>query len=162
GIERVKNPILVARRVLETPHMLLVGEGATRFAHRLGFKDEVPISKEAEAKYADRVDKLRADSRRLGSPAVEWEKYWNFPNPVPKAVEQAVAGKGRAGPNDTVGAVVRDRDGRFAMALSTGGTSLTLYGRVGDVPIYGAGGYAGPAGAVACTGDGELIVRALL
>jgi isoaspartyl peptidase/L-asparaginase-like protein (Ntn-hydrolase superfamily) len=63
---------------------------------------------------------------------------------------------------DTVGAVVRARDGRFAAALSTGGTSFTLYGRVGDVPIFGAGLYAGPAGAVACTGDGEVIVKEML
>ena len=47
----------------------------------------------------------------------------------------------------------------LAVALSTGGTSITLYGRVGDVPIYGCGCYAGPAGAVACTGHGEEIIR---
>ena len=49
--------------------------------------------------------------------------------------------------------------GRFAATLSTGGTSLTLRGRVGDVPIYGCGLYAGPVGAVACTGFGEEIIR---
>jgi L-asparaginase/beta-aspartyl-peptidase (threonine type) len=63
---------------------------------------------------------------------------------------------------DTVGTVARDRAGRFAATLSTGGTSVTLYGRVGDVPIYGAGLFAGPAGAVACTGHGEEIVRQAL
>ncbi len=58
-----------------------------------------------------------------------------------------------------MGAVARASDGSFAAALSTGGTSITLYGRVGDVPIYACGCYAGPAGAVACTGFGEEIIR---
>jgi L-asparaginase/beta-aspartyl-peptidase (threonine type) len=58
-----------------------------------------------------------------------------------------------------VGSVARDATGRFAATLSTGGTAVTLCGRVGDVPIYGAGLYAGPAGAVACTGEGEEIVK---
>jgi L-asparaginase / beta-aspartyl-peptidase len=162
GIERVKNPILVARRVLETPHILLVGEGATRFAHQLGFKNEVPISKEAEAKYAERIQKLSEQSRRQGATLSDWKRYWNYPHPIPKTVSRALEGKDPDGPSDTVGAVVRDRDGRFASTLSTGGTALTLYGRVGDVPIFGAGGYAGPAGAVACTGDGEVIVKEML
>jgi isoaspartyl peptidase/L-asparaginase-like protein (Ntn-hydrolase superfamily) len=56
--------------------------------------------------------------------------------------------------------VVRATDGRFAAALSTGGTSVTLRGRVGDVPIFGAGLYAGAHGAAAATGTGERIVEA--
>jgi beta-aspartyl-peptidase (threonine type) len=60
---------------------------------------------------------------------------------------------------DTVGTVTRAADGTFAATLSTGGTSVTLHGRIGDVPVYGAGCFAGPAGAVACTGHGEEIIR---
>ncbi|USX18756.1 isoaspartyl peptidase/L-asparaginase [Oxalobacteraceae bacterium OTU3REALA1] len=63
---------------------------------------------------------------------------------------------------DTVGAVVRDAAGHFAVAGSTGGCAPALLGRVGDTPIIGAGFYAGPAGAVAVTGIGEHIVRHLL
>jgi isoaspartyl peptidase/L-asparaginase-like protein (Ntn-hydrolase superfamily) len=59
-----------------------------------------------------------------------------------------------------VGVAVRASDGRFGVALSTGGLSLALRGRVGDVPILGAGLYAGPAGAAAATGIGERIVEA--
>jgi L-asparaginase/beta-aspartyl-peptidase (threonine type) len=62
----------------------------------------------------------------------------------------------------TVGAVVRDVDGRFAVATSTGGSMPALRGRVGDTPIIGSGFFAGPAGAVAVTGLGEHIVRTLL
>jgi isoaspartyl peptidase/L-asparaginase-like protein (Ntn-hydrolase superfamily) len=58
--------------------------------------------------------------------------------------------------------VARTADGHFAATLSTGGTSVTLCGRVGDVPIFGCGLYAGPAGAVACTGEGEQIIRRTL
>jgi isoaspartyl peptidase/L-asparaginase-like protein (Ntn-hydrolase superfamily) len=57
---------------------------------------------------------------------------------------------------------VRSRDVRFAATLTTGGTSITLSGRVGDVPIYGAGLFAGPSGAVACTGHGEEIIKRFL
>jgi isoaspartyl peptidase/L-asparaginase-like protein (Ntn-hydrolase superfamily) len=154
AIERVKNPVLAAKKVLDTPHILLVGDGATRFAHHLGFKDEVLHSKEAQEKYADRIKRLKASLKIKGKSEVDWRALWNFPNPIPKDLERDLRAH-----SDTIGVVTRDRDGRFAVALSTGGTALTLHGRVGDVPIFGAGAYAGPAGAVACTGDGELIVK---
>ena len=57
---------------------------------------------------------------------------------------------------DTVGSVIRAGD-QFAAALSTGGIDDAIPGRVGDVPLIGCGLYAGPAGAVAATGDGEAI-----
>ena len=59
---------------------------------------------------------------------------------------------------DTVGCVIRD-DNQFAAALSTGGIKDAIPGRVGDVPLFGCGLYAGPQGAVASTGDGEAIVK---
>lgn len=151
-IERVKNPIRVARAVLDSPHILLAGEGATRFAHRMGFEDVVPISKEAEARYRDRMERLKKQVKAGGRDAVDWTKIWNFPDPIPKELADLEHG-------DTVGTVTRDREGKFAVTLSTGGTSFTLYGRVGDVPIFGAGAYAGPDAAIACTGDGEVIVK---
>jgi L-asparaginase / beta-aspartyl-peptidase len=152
AIERVKNPILVARAVLDTPHILMVGEGATRFAHKLGFADVVPTCKEAEERYQDRMKQLKAAIER-GEVVHDPREHWNFPNPVPDFM------KAWKEHGDTVGTVARDGDGKFAVTLSTGGTSITLYGRVGDVPIFGAGAYAGPLGAVACTGTGELIVK---
>jgi L-asparaginase / beta-aspartyl-peptidase len=154
AIERVKNPILVARAVMDsTPHLFLVGEGATRFAHRIGFADVVPTCPEAEAKYQARMRRQREVFARTDTSVYDWRRYWNFPNPMPPDV---VAWRKNG---DTVGTVARDSLGRFAATLSTGGTSVTLYGRVGDVPVYGCGLYAGPAGAVACTGEGEEIIR---
>lgn len=64
-----------------------------------------------------------------------------------------------ANPCDTVGVVVRDRLGQFAVASSTGGAPPMLLGRVGDTPLVGCGFYAGEYGAVAATGLGEEIIR---
>ncbi|WP_170136333.1 isoaspartyl peptidase/L-asparaginase [Nannocystis exedens] len=153
AIERVKNPIRAARLVLDSPHVLLVGEGATRFAHKLGLPDEVPRSPQAEAKYAARMKRLREVIEAPGTQEPDWRLYWNYPGEMPPDMVAWRHG------GDTVGAVARTADHHFAAALSTGGTSVTLYGRVGDVPIYGAGLFAGPAGAVACTGHGEEIIR---
>lgn len=156
AIERVKNPIRAARLVLDSPHVLIVGEGATRFAHKLGLPDEVPTSPQAEAKYRERMQRLREAVEAPGSKEPDWRAYWNFPGDMPDDMKAWRDG------GDTVGTVVRDGGGRFAATLSTGGTSVTLHGRVGDVPIYGAGLFAGPAGAVACTGHGEEIIRQAL
>jgi isoaspartyl peptidase/L-asparaginase-like protein (Ntn-hydrolase superfamily) len=153
-IERVRNPVLVARAVMDrTPHVFLAGEGATRFAHRIGFEDVVPTSPEAEAKYRARMKRQAEVFGRSDTTFFDWRRYWNFPGPMPADVLEWK----RHG--DTVGTVARDASGRFAATLSTGGTSVTLYGRVGDVPVYGAGLFAGPDGAVACTGEGEEIVK---
>jgi isoaspartyl peptidase/L-asparaginase-like protein (Ntn-hydrolase superfamily) len=153
AIERVRNPILVARAVMDsTPHLFMAGEGATRFAHLMGFEDVVPTCPEAEAKFQARMKRQKEVFARTDTSAWDWRRYWNFPNPMPPDV---LAWRKHG---DTVGTVARDSLGRFAATLSTGGTSVTLYGRVGDVPVYGCGLYAGPAGAVACTGEGEEII----
>lgn len=153
-IERVRNPVLVARAVMDsTPHLFLVGEGATAFAHKIGFEDVVPVSPQAEAKYRARMKRQAEVFGRSDTTVFDWRRYWNFPNPMPADV---LSWRKHG---DTVGTVARDAQGRFAATLSTGGTSVTLYGRVGDVPIYGCGLYAGPAGAVACTGEGEEIIK---
>ncbi|WP_242360861.1 MULTISPECIES: isoaspartyl peptidase/L-asparaginase [Anaeromyxobacter] len=158
AIERVKNPVLVARKVLETPHLLIVGDGATRFARAMGFRDHDPVCPESRARY-ERVRRILSGKEQGTVPAwrrYDWRKAWNFPGPIPAALKEAL------GTPDTVGAVVRDAEGRFAAAISTGGTTITFDGRVGDVPIYAAGIYAGPHGAVACTGNGEDIVKRLV
>ncbi len=156
-IERVRNPIRVARAVMDsTPHLVLAGEGATRFAHRIGFEDMVPVSADAQRKYRARMRRQAQVFARTDTTFFDWRRYWNFPEPMPADILDWK----RYG--DTVGTVARDAAGRFSATLSTGGTSVTLYGRVGDVPIYGAGLYAGPAGAVACTGEGEEIIKRFL
>lgn len=152
-IERVRNPIRVARLVLDSPHVFLAGEGATRFAHKMGVKDEVPESREARKKYEERMAALKERMQKAAPGEPDWKRLWNYPGEIPSELG------GIDGAVDTVGTVARDSEGRFAATLSTGGTSITLYGRVGDVPVYGAGLFAGPYGAVACTGTGEEIIR---
>lgn len=167
AIELVKNPVRVARAVVDTPHLFLVGDGATRFARTLGMPPYDPATKEMREKTAH----LRAQLR-TGDPSLppewrrfDWRRHWNFASGldepehfVPPPGSKKDAGHG----HDTIGVVVRASDGRFAVALSTGGTAMTLRGRVGDVPIYGAGQYAGRFGAVAATGSGERIIEASL
>jgi beta-aspartyl-peptidase (threonine type) len=154
-LRRVKNPVLVAQAVAGTPHWLLAGEGAERFARRIGFADVSMVSQRARRQHADRIAQLAGGEAAL--PGIEndaFRRFWNYAAPMPATV-------GMDG-GDTVGAVVRDAQGRFAVAASTGGTAPALLGRVGDTPIIGSGFYAGSHGAVAATGLGEHIVRQLL
>src|SRR5512133_908778 len=101
AIERVKNPVKVARRVMDTPHLLIVGDGATRFARAMGFPEHDPICPENRARY-ERVKRILLGSEPGAVEAwkrFDWRKAWNFPGPVPPELAQA------AGSPDTVGAV---------------------------------------------------------
>lgn len=148
-LQAVRNPVRVARAVADTPHWLLAGEGAQRFAEQAGMRDRHVSSDHAQKRYQALRRRMAQGGPAL--PAVDneaFERYWNYPAP-PQG-------------GDTVGAVARDAQGHFAVAGSTGGTAPALMGRVGDTPVIGSGFYAGPHGAVAATGIGEHIVRHLL
>ncbi|MBI4612323.1 MAG: isoaspartyl peptidase/L-asparaginase [Planctomycetes bacterium] len=153
AIRRVKNPVLVARRVADSPHILLAGEPAVRFARAQGFPDHDPATREAREKYEEVVRQLTKGevppSRRRWL-EIDLSKFWNFEVPYAKLA-----------PTGTIGVAVHAL-GRTAVALSTGGASPMLAGRVGDTPLPGAGFWAGPAGSVAATGIGEEIARKLL
>jgi beta-aspartyl-peptidase (threonine type) len=174
GIERTKNPVKVARAVMDTPHLLLQGDGATRFARTLGMAEYDPTTPESLAK-----SRSQQASALLGADAApewkdfDWRAHWNFEGPIPEqlrapgrdagprggaAATSPVQASAHDAAHDTVGVAVRAADGRFGVALSTGGLSVAMRGRVGDVPILGAGLYAGPRGAAAATGAGERIV----
>lgn len=157
AIERVKNPVLVARAVLDTPHLLLVGDGATAFARTLGMPDYDPATPEMRQRTRAIQAQLLARDPSLPPDWThfDWRQRWNFPRTLKEA-----GLSGEEVGHDTVGVAVRSADGRFAVALSTGGTAITLRGRVGDVPILGAGLFAGPHGAAAATGAGERIMEA--
>lgn len=147
AIERVKNPVAVVKHLLNTPHILLVGDGATAFARRCGFDDYDPTTLEAQG----RLRQVLAVTDKLGEwSRAELEKVWNFDTPLREALGC-----------DTVGSVAWDGQ-TFASALSSGGTTTVLRGRVGDVPLPGCGLFAGEHGAIATTGDGEYIVKSLL
>ena len=167
-IERVRNPILVAKAVLDTPHNLIAGDGAIRFARTLGLPDYDPATPHRREQTAKIVERLRNRDPKLEKSwrGFDWRRHWNFETPLselgldgakPEPLELLEPLEEGA---DTVGVAVRGADGTFAVALSTGGTSITLRGRVGDVPILGAGLFAGEGGAVAATGKGERIAEA--
>ncbi len=156
-IERVQNPVKAARAVMDTPHLVIAGDGATKFARAIGLPDYDPATDEMKARTADIVAKLRARDPSIEDAwqGFDWRKHWNFEAPLAElGLDVTELG------SDTVGVAVRGADGTFGVALSTGGTPITLRGRVGDVPILGAGLYAGSAGAIAATGKGERIVEA--
>jgi len=154
-IDHVKNPVLVARAVADTPHRLIAGEGATRFARALGYADFDPTTEARRERARTVRDMLLRNDPGLPEAwrHFDWRKVWNFPRTLAESGLE---------PHDTVGVAVRAADGRFAAALSTGGWTYLMYGRVGDVPIQGAGLYAGPHGAAAATGSGERIMDAQL
>ncbi|MDN4038626.1 isoaspartyl peptidase/L-asparaginase [Massilia sp. YIM B02443] len=154
AVQGVKNPVQLARAVADTPHWLLAGEGAQRFARAIGLPENAPVSERQRAAHRKIVAQLAGSVPAM--PGVNnqlFERFWNYNTPL-----HLPAGSGC----DTVGAVVRGADGHFAVACSTGGSAPKLLGRVGDTPIIGSGFFAGPEGAVAATGIGEHIVRHLL
>lgn len=136
AIKEVKNPILVARKVMEeTDHLLLVGEGATKFARYSGFEKYNPITKRAKDKLAE----LKQKSKSTYFPKLK--KFLKY---------------------GTVGAVAFDRHHQVAVANSSGGIRGKLPGRVGDSALLGAGVYASVLGAVTATGHGECITKLFL
>lgn len=154
AIRNVKNPILVARAVIDTPHVALSGEGATAFARRKGFEPFYNVSHHAIERYRRIKQLIKQGELTKMSP--NWKgfniKYlWNFDN---FSYEQTFC--------DTIGAVAMDKKGVFAVANSTGGFSPMLLGRVGDSAMVGCGFYAGTYGAITATGAGEEIIRKIL
>ncbi|AKJ27854.1 isoaspartyl peptidase/L-asparaginase [Caldimonas brevitalea] len=155
-----KNPVRVAQAVADTPHWLLAGEGAERFARTCGFETYHGVSQRSRDYHAQLVkafaDPASADpdDREGAEKADTFKRFWNYAMPWDQAMKAHGTG--------TVGAVVRGPDDHFAVATSTGGSAPSLLGRVGDTPVIGCGFYAGEHGAIAATGVGEYIVRQML
>ena len=144
ALQRVKNPILVARKVMEeTDHVMLAGEGALRFARTMGFGDHDPVT---PARLGDWKDKRSRVDEVLGRHSLKMRRF------LQQHPEYA---------GGTVGAAAVDVNGILAAATSTGGVTLKLVGRVGDSPIPGAGNYASAYAAASATGTGEYVMRAL-
>ena len=147
ALEDIVHAVSVARRVMEqTPHVILVGQGARDFALAEGFETADLLTPEAEAawrawlvesRYEPRANSENADwrARRDGRP-------------------------GDASDHDTIGVLGIDADGRLAGACTTSGMAFKMRGRVGDSPIVGSGLYVdAEVGAATGTGVGEEILR---
>jgi beta-aspartyl-peptidase (threonine type) len=144
ALQRVKNPVLVARKVMdETDHVMLAGEGAQRFARVMGFPDHDPVT---PARQADWQDKRKRVDEVLGKHSLKMRRF------LQEHPEYA---------GGTVGAAAVDAGGVLAAATSTGGVTMKLVGRVGDSPLPGAGNYASRYSAASATGTGEYVMRSL-
>ena len=137
SVQRVRNPIRLARKVLESSeHLMFVGVGAEQFATEQGLAlcqpEELIITREFNA----------------------WQKCKEH-NHSPEYHDMQSHG--------TVGAVARDTQGNIVAGTSTGGTCCKLPGRVGDSPLIGCGCYADvEAGGISCTGWGEAIMKIVM
>lgn len=139
GVSRIKNPISAARAVMEkSKHVLLVGEGADRFAAEAGLEMVSPVYFWTPYRWKELEEELHKESKS--------EKHGALSPP----------GDGHFG---TVGAVALDRHGNLAAATSTGGMTAKRPGRIGDSPVIGAGTYADDLCAVSGTGHGEVFIR---
>ena len=150
GLTTVKNPVSAARAVMEkSSHVMMIGAGAEKFAASAGLEIVDPSyfhteSRRRNLEAAKKQDSLKAtisDSGRKSTLNLSTRDY----------------------KYGTVGAVALDRAGNLAAATSTGGMTNKKYGRVGDVPVIGAGTYAyNKTCAISCTGYGEYFIRLVM
>ena len=155
AVQNVEHPISVARKVMELlPHVLLVGRGAERFAADLSGTGIDPMQRELLTEDARQVWEERL--RRV----MPEEAFCQLPDlpDLYRWVEMATDPERAKG---TVNFLAQDAQGNLCAGASTSGWAWKYPGRIGDSPIIGAGLYADNRyGAVACTGMGEMAIRA--
>jgi N4-(beta-N-acetylglucosaminyl)-L-asparaginase len=151
GLERIKHPVSVARKVMElTPHVLLVGNGAQQFAVENGFLlESAALSAEAQKAYTEWLQKSEY------KPVINIEKKQGGNAPFAPAFFED------GSPNhDTMGLVAMDAAGNLSGAVTTSGMAFKLHGRVGDSSTIGAGLFVDNAiGAATSSGVGEEVLR---
>jgi beta-aspartyl-peptidase (threonine type) len=140
-VSRVRNPIMLARAIMEhSPHILMAGPGAENFARKVGIRLVRPEEMVTE----------RARER------------WRARRQQSEMLDAQAAARAALGGHGTVGAVAVDLDGAIAAATSTGGVPGQLFGRVGDSALIGAGTFAHAFGGASATGQGEAIILTAL
>ena len=152
GVHYTKNPILLARAVMDdTQYVLMAGPGADAFSREQHLQQEPPSYFFTEMRWKEFEGVMRASHQHIP------QRPAGVPNPPSTSPAGPVAFLHRFG---TVGAVARDSYGHLAAATSTGGMQGKHPGRIGDSPILGAGTYADDRGcAVSGTGVGEYFIR---
>ncbi len=142
ALRNIKNPSRVARLVMErTDHVLLVGEGALKFAKAHGFTEENLLTDEAREIWLRWKENLSDKDN------------WLAPDIKKERLSAALLGTRTTG---TINCLARDAAGDLAGVTSTSGLSFKIAGRVGDSPIIGAGLYVdNEVGAAGSTGRGE-------
>ncbi|WP_396594541.1 isoaspartyl peptidase/L-asparaginase family protein [Brevundimonas sp. R86498] len=159
GLTTTRHPIAAARAVMEqSPHVMLIGEGADTFAASVGLEQVDPSYFFTRRRWDQMIRNLTEQGIALpplppvGTPGSPIGGV-ALAEPAPPLNERKFG---------TVGAVALDQSGTLAAGTSTGGMTAKRWGRVGDVPVIGAGTYASNADgcAVSATGDGEFYIRA--
>ncbi|HSI91115.1 MAG TPA: isoaspartyl peptidase/L-asparaginase [Adhaeribacter sp.] len=147
SVGTIRNPVSAARAVMEkSPHVMMVGRGAEKFAQEKGLELVAP-----EYFYTEPRFKQLNKAREAEHPKLDHSSDTTG-SILPIFLEGNKFG--------TVGAVALDKHGNLAAATSTGGMTNKRYGRVGDAPIIGAGTYANnQTCAVSATGHGEYFIR---
>jgi len=155
-MERIKHPISVARKLMETtPHVFLAGEGAQQFALENGFKlESEKLSPDAEKAYKEWLKKGEY------KPVINIEHQQSHPKEK---------GHGPFAPNrfddgsfnhDTMGTIALDANGDLSGMCTTSGMGFKMRGRIGDSPIIGAGLFVdNEVGAATSSGQGEEVIR---
>lgn len=176
-LRRIKPAISVARKVLEhTKHSFLVGDLATNFAKKFGFKEETLVSKASLDEYLKwKLSKcqpnfwknVHPDPEKHCAPYDLWKqsKLMSCPSqssPVTKEElnSNSVEGASPEDDHDTISMIIIDKKGHMAVGSSTNGLNHKIPGRVGDSPIPGSGAYVDSLyGGAAATGDGDVMMR---
>ncbi|CAN5567226.1 N(4)-(beta-N-acetylglucosaminyl)-L-asparaginase [soil metagenome] len=149
GLENIRHAAAVAKKVMnETPHLMLVGDGALWFALQQGFKMETHHTPESVKEWYDR------HPGNTARPAGDFDDQpFHTSDNIGLPIDEHN--------HDTVTVLARDGKGHLGGVCSTSGLAYKLPGRVGDSPIIGAGLYADDeAGVAGGTGVGEEILRA--
>lgn len=165
-LERIKHPISVARKLMETtPHVFLVGEGAQQFALANGFvKESDKLSPDAEKTYKNWL--VKSEYKPVINIEQQQIKGQEIKNKGQKTKDK---GHGPFAPNyfedgsfnhDTMGTIAMDAAGNLSGACTTSGMGFKMRGRVGDSPIIGAGLFVdNEIGAATSSGQGEEVIR---
>jgi len=149
ALERIKHPISVARKVMEkTPHVMLVGEGAQKFAITEGFPLEAQrLSEEADKQYKEWLKTSKY------KPIINIENTGHGPFAPANLPDGSLN-------HDTIGMVALDAFGNLSGSCTTSGMGFKMRGRVGDSPIIGAGLFVdNEIGAATATGLGEEVIK---
>jgi N4-(beta-N-acetylglucosaminyl)-L-asparaginase len=147
-LEHIKHPISVARRIMEkTPHIILVAEGALKFALSEGFKKENLLTPSSEKAWKEWLKETKYQPKIN----VENESYKKQDDP---------AMPGGKDNHDTIGILALDGQNNLSGGCTTSGMAFKMPGRVGDSPVIGAGLFVdNEVGAATATGVGEEVIR---
>ena len=146
-LEHIMHPVSVARLVMEkTPHIILVGEGALRFAIANGFKKENLLTATSEKAWKEWLKTSKYDPMVTPEGLMEKNKQQSAP--------------GQLQNHDTIGMLAMDANGDVSGACTTSGLAYKMHGRVGDSPVIGAGLFVdNEVGGATATGVGEEVIR---